>query len=88
MSAIDKEVNYSVVYLGEVAVGFNKDQVLKNLINITRMSEIDVKKKFFNSQNTRVVIKRTNDLEKARRYHGKFLRAGISVGIQMDFDEA
>ena len=86
MSAVDKEVNYSVVFLGEIITGFEKAQVLKNLASITRLSSNDVENKFFNQQG-RVVIKSTNDLDKARRYHGKFSRAGMAVGIQMDFEE-
>ncbi len=87
MSASDKEVNYSVVFMGEIITGFKKEQVLHNLANITRLSEEQVEKKFFNLGGTRIVIKKTGDLAKARRYHGKFLRAGIAVGIQMDFEE-
>ena len=87
MSAIDKEVNYSVVFMGELITGFEKKQVIKNLANITRLAEEAVEKQFFDDNSTRVVIKKTNDLEKARRYHGKFLRAGLAVGIQMDFED-
>ncbi|WP_198265565.1 hypothetical protein [sulfur-oxidizing endosymbiont of Gigantopelta aegis] len=86
MSAIDKEVNYSVVFMGEIVTGFEKDQVIKNLESITRLSNDEVEKKFFGDVPSRVVIKKTNDLEKARRYHGKFSRAGMAVGIQMDFE--
>jgi len=88
MSVIDKEVNYSVVFMGEIITGFNKKQVLKNLANITRLSIDEVDNKFFNENTARIVIKKTNDLEKARRYHGKFSRAGMAVGIQMDFEES
>jgi hypothetical protein len=87
MSAIDKEVNYSVVFMGEIVTGFEKDQVVKNLENITRLSNDEVEKKFFSEATGRVVIKKTSNLEKARRYHGKFSRAGMAVGIQMDFEE-
>lgn len=88
MSAVDKEVNYSVVFMGEIVTGFDKKQVMDNLVSITRLSNEEVEKKFFKSSAGRVVIKKTNDLEKARRYHGKFSRAGLAVGIQMDFEEA
>jgi len=88
MSVIDKEVNYSVVFMGEIITGFNKQQVLKNLVNITRLPINEVEKQFFNDNSSRIVIKKTNDLEKARRYHGKFSRAGMAVGIQMDFEDA
>ena len=88
MSVIDKEVNYSVVFMGEIITGFNKQQVLRNLANITRLSIDEVDNKFFNENTARIVIKKTNDLEKARRYHGKFSRAGMAVGIQMDFEES
>lgn len=84
MSAIDKEVNYSVVFMGEIITGYDKQQVLKNLAAITRMSITDIEQQFFNAG--RVVIKKTTELEKAKRYHGKFLRAGMAVGIQMDFE--
>jgi len=87
MSAVDKEVNYSVVFMGEIVTGFERSQVLKNLINITRLSSEEVEQKFFNESAGRIVIKKTNDLEKARKYHGKFSRAGMAVGIQMDFEE-
>ncbi len=87
MSAVDKEVNYSVVFMGEIVTGFEKKQVRDNLVNITRLSDDDVEQKFFNTTASRVVIKKTNNLEKARRYHGKFSRAGLAVGIQMDFED-
>ena len=87
MSAVDKAVNYSVVFMGEIVTGFNKAQVLKNLSNITRLSNEDIEKKFFNKAAGRVVIKKTSDLDKARKYHGKFSRAGMAVGIQMDFED-
>ena len=86
MPAVDKEVNYSVVFMGEIVTGFKKMQVLKNLENITRLSTEEVEKKFFGQSAGRVVIKKTSNLEKARRYHGKFSRAGMAVGIQMDFE--
>ncbi|MCU7801410.1 MAG: hypothetical protein KZQ70_15095 [gamma proteobacterium symbiont of Lucinoma myriamae] len=87
MSSIDKEVNYSVVFMGEIITGFDKKQVMENLSHITRLSTDEVDKKFFSDQACRIVIKKTNELEKARKYHGKFSRAGIAVGIQMDFDD-
>ncbi len=87
MSAVDKEVNYSVVFMGEIVTGFEKKQVMDNLINITRLSDADVEQKFFKATVGRVVIKKTSNLEKARRYHGKFSRAGLAVGIQMDFED-
>ncbi|MCW8931117.1 MAG: hypothetical protein OQL19_12860 [Gammaproteobacteria bacterium] len=87
MSAVDKEVNYSVVFMGEIITGFEKQQVMSNLENITRMPADEIEKKFFNESVKRIVIKKTSDLEKARKYHGKFSRAGMAVGIQMDFEE-
>jgi hypothetical protein len=86
MSAVDKEVSYSVVFMGEIINGFEKQQVLKNLAKITRLPVEEVEQKFFLENASRIVIKKTTDLEKARRYHGKFLRAGMAVGIQMDFE--
>ena len=88
MSVSDREVSYVVVFLGDIITGFKKSQVLKNLVNITRLTENEVEKKFFSTERGRVVIKKTSDLDKAKRYHGKFLRAGIAVGIQMDFNES
>ncbi len=87
MSAVDKEVNYSVVFMGEIITGFEKHQVMSNLVNITRLKIDEIENKFFKGSSGRVVIKKTNDLEKARKYHGKFSRAGMAVGIQMDFEE-
>ena len=88
MSASDKEVSYSVVFMGEIITGFDKQQVVHNLAAITRLTEDQVEEKFFNQGTTRLIIKKTPDLAKARRYHGKFLRAGMAVGIQMDFEDA
>ena len=87
MSAVDKEVNYSVVFMGEIITGFEKQQVMSNLVNITRLPSDEVESKFFDQSVGRVVIKKTSDLNKARKYHGKFSRAGLAVGIQMDFEE-
>lgn len=86
MSAVDKEVNYSVVFMGEIVTGFEKKQVMHNLVNITRLSNDEIEQKFFNKTEGRIVITKTHDLDKARKYHGKFSRAGIAVGIQMDFE--
>ena len=88
MSAVDNKVSYSVVFMGEIITGFEKMQVIRNLANITRLSNEEVEKKFFKDKTGRVVIKKTSDLDKARKYHGKFSRAGMAVGIQMDFEEA
>jgi len=88
VSSIDKEVNYSVIFMGEIITGFQKKQVIDNIMNITRLPKEKVLEKFFNEEVGRIVIKRTNDLEKARKYHGKFSRAGMAVGIQMDFDNS
>ncbi|MCP3852443.1 MAG: hypothetical protein GY694_19760 [Gammaproteobacteria bacterium] len=87
MSSADKEVSYSVVFMGEIITGFEKQQVMSNLVNITRLPIDKVESKFFNQSAARIVIKKTNDIEKARKYHGKFSRAGMAVGIQMDFDD-
>jgi hypothetical protein len=88
VSSIDKEVNYSVIFMGEIITGFQKKQVIDNIMNITRLPKEKVLEKFFNEDVGRIVIKRTNNLEKARKYHGKFSRAGMAVGIQMDFDNS
>ncbi|MCU7952323.1 MAG: hypothetical protein KZQ64_02840 [gamma proteobacterium symbiont of Bathyaustriella thionipta] len=87
VSSIDKEVNYSVVFMGEIITGFDKKKVIANLAHITRLPIEEINNKFFSEQNCRVIIKKTNSLEKARKYHGKFSRAGMAVGIQMDFDD-
>jgi len=86
VSSIDREVNYSVVFMGEIITGFNKSQVVANLASITRLKQEQVEQKFFNDQVSRIIIKKTSNLQKARKYHGKFSRAGLAVGIQMDFD--
>ena len=87
MSSIDKEVNYSIVFMGEIITGFDKKQVMENLVRITRLPMDEVEKKFFSDKTCRTIIKKTNNIEKARKYHGKFSRAGMAVGIQMDFEE-
>ena len=58
MSASDKEVNYSVVFMGEIITGFDKQQVIHNLSNITRLPEAQVEEKFFNQGTTRLIIKK------------------------------
>ncbi len=73
--------------MGEIITGFEKKQVMTNLAHITRLSIDEVEKKFFSNSENRIIIKKTSDLEKARKYHGKFSRAGIAVGIQMDFKD-
>ncbi len=87
MSSADKEVSYSVVFMGEIIMGFEKQQVMSNLVNITRLPIDEVESKFFNQSAARIVIKKTDNIEKARKYHGKFSRAGMAVGIQIDFDD-
>lgn len=85
MSMVDKDVNYSVVFLGEIITGFEKNQVLNNLSRITQLNGTEAERKFFNAGN--VVIKKTPDIDQAKKYQNKFLRAGMAVGIQMDFDD-
>lgn len=85
MSMVDKDINYSVVFLGEIITGFEKNQVLNNLSRITQLNGTEAEQKFFNAGN--VVIKKTPDIEQAKKYQNKFLRAGMAVGIQMDFDD-
>ncbi|MCK5663988.1 MAG: hypothetical protein KAI17_10895 [Thiotrichaceae bacterium] len=87
MSSSDREINYFVVFMGEIITGFEKKQVMTNLAHITRLSINEVEKSFFSNSEHRIIIKKTNDLEKARKYHGKFSRAGLAVGIQMDFED-
>ncbi len=87
MPSIDDEVNYSVVFMGEIITGFKKEQVITKIAHITRMTPAVVVEKFFREQPCRLIIKSTPDLEKAKKYHGKFSRAGLAVGIQMDFKE-
>jgi len=85
--SIDNEVNYLVVFMGEIITGFTKEQVISKVSHITRMTPEVVAKKFFRKEPCRLIIKSTPDLEKAKKYHGKFSRAGMAVGIQMDFKE-
>ena len=85
MSKDNENINYSIVFLGEIITGFEKQQVLNNLCRITRLSTTEAEQKFFNSGH--VVIKRTGNIEQARKYQNKFLRAGMAVGIQMEFDQ-
>ena len=86
MTSLDKDINYSVVFMGEIITGFEQKKVLRNLAKITRMSEKEVLQRFFQIESQRIILKKTPLLEKARKYHGKFSRAGIAVGIQMDFE--
>ncbi len=85
MTSVDNDVNYSVVFMGEIITGFEKNRVMKNVAHITRLSLDEIERKFFKEQIGRLVIKKTHDLDKAKKYHGKFSRAGMAVGIQMDF---
>jgi len=87
VSSIDDKVNYSVVFMGEIITGFKKEQVIAKVAHITRMTPDVVVEKFFKEEPCRIIIKTTPDLEKAKKYHGKFSRAGMAVGIQMDFKE-
>ena len=87
----NKEFNYSVISLGELMSGFDKSQVIKNLAHITRMEAEEIENKFFHKDHhkdhseIKSEIKRVSDLNKAKRYQGKFLRAGLAVVIQMNF---
>ena len=87
----NKEFNYSVISLGELMSGFDKSQAIKNLAHITRMGAEEIENKFFHKDHsdikagTKSEIKTVSDLNKAKRYQGKFLRAGLAVVIQMNF---
>ncbi|MCK5697310.1 MAG: hypothetical protein KAI02_04055 [Gammaproteobacteria bacterium] len=85
MTSVDNDVNYSVVFMGEIITGFEKNRVMKNVAHITRLPIDEIEKKFFREKIGRLVIKTTDDLDKAKKYHGKFSRAGMAVGIQMEF---
>ena len=81
----NKEFNYSVLSIGELMSGFNKARVIKNLTHITRMETGEIEDKFFNKDNREIKI--LSDLNKAKRYQGKFLRAGLAAVIQMNFNK-
>lgn len=87
----NKEFNYSVISLGELMSGFDKSQVIKNLAHITRMEAEEIENKFFHKDHNDIKndikreIKTVSDLNKAKRYQGKFIRAGLAAVIQMNF---
>lgn len=80
----DKEFNYALISFAELMPGFEKSKVIKNLAHVTQLESEKIENKFFNKDNREIKI--VTDLDKARRYQGKFLRAGLAVVIQMNFN--
>ncbi len=80
---MSEQIHYSILFDGGLMPGFDEQKVIKNIRKVTPFHTAEIKERFFNDKT--VLVKKTTNLEKAKRYHNKFLRCGASVWMEMDF---
>ncbi len=76
---------YKVLFRGVILPGFEKDDVIKNVHNITRIPEAVIRRKFFSGKT--VVIRRADTQDYATRLQKTFAQAGIETHIEEKTEE-
>ena len=71
---------FKVIFRGVILPSFDKDDVIKNVHDITRIPEAVIKRKFFSGKT--VVIRHADTQEYATRLQKTFARAGIETYIE------
>ena len=71
---------FKVLFRGVILPGFDKDDVIKNVHNITRIPEAVIERKFFSGKT--VVIRHADTQEYATRLQQTFAQAGIETHIE------
>ena len=71
---------FKVLFRGVILPGFDKDDVIKNVHDITRIPEAIIKRKFFSGKT--VVIRHADTQEYATRLQKTFAQAGIETYIE------
>ncbi len=71
---------YKVLFRGVILAGFNKDEVIDNVFNITRIPKATITRKFFSGKT--VVIRHADSQEYASRLQKTFAQAGIETYIE------
>ncbi|MDX2503311.1 MAG: hypothetical protein QNL62_02355 [Gammaproteobacteria bacterium] len=72
---------YKVLFKGVILPGFDKEQVIENVHNTTRIPKEIIKRKFFSGKT--VVIRRADNQDYASRLQKKFALAGIETYIEV-----
>jgi len=71
---------YKVLFRGVILSGFNKEDVINNVFNITRIPKATITRKFFSGKT--VVIRHADSQEYASRLQKTFAQAGIETYIE------
>lgn len=73
---------FKVVFKGLLREGFSKEQVLTNIVQLTKLPEDKIEQKFFSGK--AVIIRRAHDLMHAQKLQQLFFNAGLEVVILED----
>ena len=76
---------YKVVFKGRLLPGYNKEQVVSNIAQLTKLPTEKIEKKFFNGKV--VIIRRAHDKSHAQKLQHLFTETGLEVLILRDIRE-
>lgn len=77
-----KRGKYKVVFKGRLRTGFDKEQVIANIVRLTKIPEEKIEQKFFSGK--AVIIRRAHDEQHAQKLQQLFFSAGLEVIILKD----
>jgi hypothetical protein len=73
---------FKVIFKGSLLPGFNKEQVIENIAQLTKLPSDKIEKKFFSGKD--VIIRRAHDQAHAQKLQQLFTGAGLEVVILRD----
>lgn len=73
---------YKVVFKGRLLAGYNIEQVVSNIAQLTKIPAEKIENKFFNGKV--VIIRRAHDMAHAQKLQQLFTEAGLEVFILRD----
>ncbi len=73
---------HRVVFKGQLLPGFDKVQVIANIVRLTKLAPEKIEKKFFSGKI--VIIRRAHNTEQAKKLQQLFTKAGLEVFILKD----
>ncbi|MCU7966425.1 MAG: hypothetical protein KZQ74_04380, partial [gamma proteobacterium symbiont of Bathyaustriella thionipta] len=76
---------YKVVFKGRLLPGYDIEQVVSNIVQLTKLPPEKIEKKFFNGKV--VIIRRAHDRSHAQKLQHLFTEAGLEVLILTDVDD-
>lgn len=77
-----KKGAYKVVFKGRLLPGFDREQVITNIAQLTKLPAEKIENKFFNGKV--VIIRRAHDQTHAQKLQHLFTKAGLEVFILQD----